>query len=198
MTVFRDLSQHILDIAENSVAAEADVLHIDIAELPEADRLSIVVRDDGRGMTPDVVARVTDPWVTTRTTRKVGLGIPFLKQTAEMCGGEFEITSNPRGMHAPAGGTTTRAVFQLSHIDRPPLGDVIGTLLCVVVGNPQLDVVYHHRVGDEAFEFDTREIREILGDDVPLSDPEVLAFIRGTLTEGLAAIGGEAAPEPVV
>lgn len=196
MTVFRDLSQHILDIAENSVTADASVLHIDIAEDPDTDRLSIVVRDDGRGMAPDIVARVTDPWVTTRTTRKVGLGIPFLKQTAEMCGGDFEITSNPRGSQGASPGTTTRAAFQLSHIDRPPLGDVIGTLLCIIVGNPQLDVVYHHRVGDGDFEFDTREIREILGDDVPLSDPEVLAFIRGALIEGLAAIGGEAAPEP--
>lgn len=194
MTVFRDLSQHILDIAENSVAAEADLLHIDISEDLEADRLSIAIRDNGRGMTPDVVARVTDPWVTTRTTRKVGLGIPFLKQTAEMCGGSFEITSKPRDPKIPDQGTVTRAAFQLSHIDRPPLGDVIGTLLCIIVGNPQLNVVYHHRVGDSEFEFDTREIREILGDDVPLSDPEVLGFIRGALAEGLAAIGGEAAP----
>jgi hypothetical protein len=194
MTVFRDLSQHILDIAENSVAAEADLLHIDISEDLEADRLSIVIRDNGRGMTPDVVARVTDPWVTTRTTRKVGLGIPFLKQTAEMCGGSFEIASKLRDPKISDQGTITRAAFQLSHIDRPPLGDVIGTLLCIIVGNPQLNVVYHHRVGNGEFEFDTREIREILGDDVPFSDPEVLGFIRGALAEGLAAIGGEAAP----
>lgn len=194
MTVFRDLSQHILDIAENSVTADAGLLHIDIEEDPTADRLCIVVRDDGRGMTSETVARVTDPWVTTRTTRKVGLGIPFLKQTAEMCGGDFEITSRPMGAYGSDHGTTTRATFRLSHIDRPPLGDVIGTLLCIVVGSPQLDVVYCHRVGENVFEFDTREIREILGDDVPLSDPEVLAFIRGTLTEGLATIGGEAAP----
>jgi hypothetical protein len=145
-------------------------------------------------MTPEVVARVTDPWVTTRTTRKVGLGIPFLKQTAEMCGGTFEITSKAREPQTVGQGTVTRAVFQLSHIDRPPLGDVIGTLLCIIVGNPQLNVIYRHRVGDAEFEFDTREIREILGDEVPLSEPEVLAFIRGTLAEGLAAIGGEAAP----
>jgi hypothetical protein len=145
-------------------------------------------------MTPDIVARVTDPWVTTRTTRKVGLGIPFLKQTTEMCGGTFEITSKPKGSENGEQGTRTRATFQLSHIDRPPLGDVIGTLLCIIVGNPSLNVIYHHCVDNEAFEFDTREIREILGNDVPLSDPEVLAFIRGALTEGLASIGGEAAP----
>ena len=95
MTVFRDLSQHILDIAENSVTAGATLLNIDIAENFVEDTLSITVRDNGRGMDLEMLLRVTDPWVTTRTTRTVGLGIPFLKQTAEMCGGSFDITSSP-------------------------------------------------------------------------------------------------------
>jgi len=188
MTIFRDLSQHILDIAENSITAGAALLHLTICEDSETDELSIVIRDDGRGMNAEMVNQVTDPWVTTRKTRKVGLGIPFLKQAAEMCGGDFKITS------VVGEGTTTRATFQLSHIDRPPLGDLVGTLLCIVVGSPQLDVVYEHRVDAGDFVFDTREIREVLGDEVPLSDPEVLAFVRGALTEGLATIGGEAAP----
>ncbi|MGC9521362.1 MAG: ATP-binding protein [Anaerolineae bacterium] len=188
MTVFRDLSQHILDIAENSVTAGATLLYIDIVEEPTADRLTISVRDNGRGMETEMLLRVTDPWVTSRTTRKVGLGIPFLKQTAEMCGGAFEITSQP------GQGTETRATFEYDHVDRPPLGDLVGTLLCIVVGNPQLDVVYHHRVEDQAFVFDTREIREVLGPEVPLSDPEVLRYVRGALIEGLLSIGGEAAP----
>ncbi len=189
MTVFRDLSQHILDIAENSVTAGATLLHIDILEDPTTDTLTITVRDNGRGMEPEMLLRITDPWVTTRTTRKVGLGIPFFKQTAEMCGGDFEITSQRDQ------GTKTRATFQRDHVDRPPLGDLMGTLLCIMVGNPQLDVVYQHRVGDKVFVFDTREIREVLGPEIPLSDPEVLGYIRGALTEGLLSIGGEAAPE---
>lgn len=187
MTVFRDLSQHVLDIAENGVTAGATLLNVDVEEDTVEDRLALIVRDNGRGMDPEMVASVTDPWVTTRTTRKVGLGIPFLKQTAEMCEGAFEITSTP------GQGTTTRAVLQLSHIDRPPLGDLAGTLLCIIVGNPGVDLVYHHRVDEETFVFDTREIREILGEDVPLSDPEVLAFIRGALTEGVTTLGSEAA-----
>jgi len=187
MTIFRDLSQHILDIAENSITAGAALLHLTIEEDSGIDGLSIVIRDDGRGMSTEMVAQVTDPWVTTRSTRKVGLGIPFLKQVAEMCGGEFGIVS------AEGEGTTTRATFQLSHIDRPPLGDLTGTLLCIVVGSPGLDVVYHHHTGEGDYDIDTRDIREVLGDDVPLSDPEVLAFIRGALTEGLMAIGSEAA-----
>ncbi len=188
MTVFRDLSQHILDIAENSVTANATLVHIDIDESPVDDRLTIAVRDNGRGMDADMLRRIADPWVTTRTTRKVGLGIPFLKQTAEMCGGSFAIAS------ALGQGTTTQAAFQLGHIDRPPLGDLIGTLLCVIVGNPQVDLVYRHRVADREFALDTREFREILGPEVPLSDPEILAFVRNTITEGLTSIGSEASP----
>ncbi|MCU0519213.1 MAG: ATP-binding protein [Anaerolineae bacterium] len=188
MTVFRDLSQHILDIAENSVTASATLLHIDIDENPVDDQLSIAIGDDGRGMDADMLRHIADPWVTTRTTRKVGLGIPFLKQTAEMCGGTFEITS------ALGQGTTTRATLQLSHIDRPPLGDLNGTLLCIIVGNPMIDLVYQHKVADRTFVLDTREFREILGPEVSLSDPEVFAFVRGTIGEGLASIGSEALP----
>jgi hypothetical protein len=188
MTVFRDLSQHILDIAENSVTAEATLLHIDIDENPLDDQLSIVIRDNGRGMDAEMLQRITDPWITTRTTRKVGLGIPFLKQTAEMCGGDFEISS------ILGEGTMTRATLQLDHIDRPPLGDLSGTLMCIIVGNPQTDLVYHHQVAGRPFVLDTREFREILGPDVPLSDPEILTFVRSTIGEGLVSIGSEAAP----
>ncbi len=185
MTVFRDLSQHILDIVENGAKAGATLLHIDIEEDFEENRLSITVRDNGQGMDPEMLRRVTDPWVTTRTTRKVGLGIPFLKQTAEMCGGYFEIESRL------GEGTETRAVFQHDHIDRPPLGDLIGTLMCIIVGYPDIDLVYRHRVDGQEFTLDTREVREILGDDIPFSDPDVLAYLRGTLREELKVLGGE-------
>jgi hypothetical protein len=186
MTVFRDLSQHLMDIAENSSAAGATLLNINIEEDPATNRLVVEVRDNGRGMDPEMLLRVTDPWVTTRTTRKVGLGIPFLKQAAEMCGGTFEITSL-RGE-----GTVTRAAFERDHIDRPPLGDLAGTLLCIIVGNAALDVRYRHCVGAEEAVFDTRELREVLGPEVPLHDPEILGFIRGTLAESLAILGSEA------
>lgn len=187
MTVFRDLSQHLMDIAENSITAGATLLHVNIEEDPATNRLSMEIRDNGRGMDAQMLRRVTDPWVTTRTTRKVGLGIPFLKQTAEMCGGDFEITS------VLGEGTTTRAAFERDHIDRPPLGDFAGTLLCIIIGNQAIDVRYCHRVGAEEFVFDTRELRELLGPEVPLYDPEILGFIRGTLKEGLSTLESEAA-----
>jgi hypothetical protein len=157
-------------------------LNIDIQEHSDDDRLTITVNDNGHGMDSETLKRVVDPWFTTRTTRNVGLGIPFFKQTAEMCGGDFDINSEL------GRGTTTRATFQHSHIDRPPLGDLIGTLLCLIVGYPNADLNYHHRVNDREFSLATREIREVLGDEVPISDPDVLAFLRGTLEEGLASL----------
>lgn len=180
MTVFRDLSQHILDIAENGIQAGATVLHITITEAlsPEQDAITIAIQDNGRGMDAPTLARVTDPWFTSRTTRKVGLGIPFFKQTAEMCDGHFEISS------LVGEGTLTQAAFRHSHIDRPPLGDVASSILCLIVGFPGGDVVYRHTVDGRTFELDTREVREILGEDIPFSDPEVLAFLRQTLEEG--------------
>lgn len=184
MTVFRDLSQHILDIAENGVNAGATKLHIDIKQDSEADRLTIAIRDNGHGMDQAMVKQVTDPWVTTRTTRKVGLGIPFLKQTAEMCEGEFNIESTL------GQGTLTSASFRYSHIDRPPLGDLLGTLLCIIVGYPTTNLVYTHRVDGQTFTFDTSELREILGEDIPLSDPDVLSYVRSILDEGIREVSG--------
>ena len=190
MTIFRDLSQHILDIAENGVKAGATLLHLTIEEDFVADTLHIVVQDNGGGMDAETLAKVIDPWFTTRTTRKVGLGIPFFKQAAEMCTGTFNITSEP-GV-----GTITEATFQHSHIDRPPLGDLAGTLLCMIVGFSGVNMVYQHRVDDRAgternFSLDTREIRAILGDDIPFSDPDVLAFLNESLHEGWTSLQGE-------
>ncbi len=185
MTIFRDLSQHILDIAENGVKAGATLVHVTIEEDTVADTLRIVVQDNGSGMDSETLTKVEDPWFTTRTTRNVGLGIPFFKQAAEMCGGSFAITSEP-GV-----GTTTEATFRRSHIDRPPLGDLAGTLLGMIVGFTGVDVIYHHRVDDREFTLDTREIRAILGDDIPFSDPEVLAFLHKSLHEGITALQGE-------
>lgn len=191
MTIFRELSQHLLDIFENGAKAGASLITLNIEEDLVADRLVLELRDNGSGMSADMVRRIADPWVTTRTTRKVGLGIPFLKQAAEMCGGEFCIESE-LGV-----GTRTWASFQHSHIDRPPLGDLAGTVLCMVVGFPTLDVLYQHTVHNtngatRDFELDTRGMREVLG-DVDLSDPEVLGFLREMLQEGHAHLYGEGA-----
>jgi hypothetical protein len=177
----RELSLHLLDIAENGVSAGAQNITITIVEDLRADRLELAVEDDGRGMDAAMVEQVTNPFITTRTTRKVGLGIPLLKLAAEMCEGGLTVESTP-GV-----GTTVNVDFQHSHIDRMPLGDVAGTLLSLLVGWPQVHWVLRYRVDDEEFVFDDAPIKEELG-ELPLSHPEVLAFLRGMLCEGIAAV----------
>ena len=178
----RELSMHILDIAQNSIAAGAKLVRIDVVEDSVADTMTITVADDGRGMDADTAQRVRDPFVTSRTTREVGLGVPLFAAAAERCGGGLEIASTP------GEGTTVRAVFGLSHIDRAPLGDMAGTLMALSVCNPDVDFVYNRVQGDESFHFDTREVRAELG-GVPLNDPEVAAFIRDYVEQGDRGLG---------
>ncbi len=174
--MLRELALHILDLVENSIAAGATRVTIEVIEDAPADRLTIRVADNGRGMDADLAARVADPFVTTRTTRRVGLGLPFLKQAAELCNGALIIDS------AQGVGTTVTAVFQNSHIDRMPMGDLPGTILTLVVGNPQVDFVYRHVVDDKTFEFDTRPIKQELG-EVALSEPKVIKYLKDALKE---------------
>jgi len=178
----RELSMHILDIAQNSIAAGARLVQIDVVEDVANDMMTISVTDDGRGMSEEVVQRVGDPFVTSRTTRRVGLGIPLLAAAAERCGGGVEIVSKQNV------GSKVTAQFQLSHIDRAPLGNMAETLLVLVACNPDLDFVYNHVRGDSSFHFDTREIRSELG-SIPLSHPEVVAFIRDFVAEGERTMG---------
>ena len=177
----RELSLHLLDIAENGVSAGAQNITITIVEDLRTDQLKLAVEDDGRGMDAAMVEQVTNPFITTRTTRKVGLGIPLLKLAAEMCDGGLTVESTP-GV-----GTTVNVDFQRSHIDRMPLGDVVGTMLALLVGWPQVHWVLRYRVDDEEYVFDDAPIKEVLG-DLPLSDPEVLKFLRGALREGIADV----------
>jgi anti-sigma regulatory factor (Ser/Thr protein kinase) len=177
----REISLHLLDIAENGVSAGAQNITITIAEDLRTDRLQLAVEDDGHGMDAAMVEQVTNPFITTRTTRKVGLGIPLLKLAAEMCEGSLEVESTPNV------GTTVNVDFQRSHIDRMPLGDMAGTMLSLLIGWPQVHWVLRYRVDDEEFVFDDAPIKEELG-DLPLSDPEVIGFLRGALREGIADV----------
>ncbi|MBO5461558.1 MAG: sensor histidine kinase, partial [Ruminococcus sp.] len=136
------------------------------------DTLTVIIRDNGCGMTKEQVEKVQDPFFTTRTTRKVGLGVPFFKMAAESTGGSFSIISEP------GRGTEVEAVFGLSHIDRMPLGDISSTIHTLVVFNEHIDFVYKYRYDDDEFTMDTREFREILGDDVSFAELEVSRFIK--------------------
>ena len=172
---------NILDVAQNSVAAGASLVEITVEERPREDLLRIVIADNGRGMTPDQVRRVTDPFYTTRTTRKVGLGIPFFKMAAELSGGGLVIESRP------GEGTRVEATFGLGSIDRMPLGNINEPVAALIQGSPQLDFLYTRRLEDREMVLDTREFREVLG-EIPLDAPEVARFIREYLEEHTAAL----------
>jgi len=174
----KDLSLHILDIAQNSISAGAANISIRIDENVAKDTFSIEIEDDGCGMDEQTVQKVTDPYFTSRTTRKVGLGLPLFKQNAEMSGGSFIIESQP------GKGTIVRAVFGHSHFDRPPLGDIAGVVMILVGSNPQLDFIYLHKTGKGEYEFDTRQIKEIL-EDMPLNNPAVIRQLKEMIIENL-------------
>ncbi len=177
---------HLLDIAENSVAAGARNIEITVEEDTRADRLRMMVVDDGKGMDEEMVARVTDPFVTSRTTRKVGLGIPLLKAAAEACNGFLRINS------ALGQGTQVATEFQLSHIDRMPLGDLAGTFLTLLVSFPRIHWSFNYRVDAAEFNFDDQVIKQELL-DLPLTEPSILAFVRSALTDGIAGVRRPAA-----
>lgn len=174
----RELSLHLLDIAENSVAAEAKNIQIFVGEDEKSDLLQMSVKDDGRGMDAETAASVIDPFVTSRTTRKVGLGIPLLKEAAELCRGSLTIESQ-EGV-----GTLLDVKFQRSHIDRMPLGDLPTTILNLVVTNPAIHWVFTYHFNQREFVFDDAPIKETL-DGVALTEPPVLSYLRETLVTGV-------------
>ncbi len=173
----KELSLNILDITENSVKAGASLTQILIDETDEI--LRITISDDGCGMNEDTVQSVIDPFYTTRTTRKVGLGIPLLKLAAEQTDGTLKINSSTdKDNH----GTTVEAVFNKEHIDFTPLGDVTSTVVTLIQGHPDTDFRFEHRINGKVVSLDTRELRAVL-DGVPLNTYEVIKWIEAALTE---------------
>lgn len=171
----KELALHLLDIAQNSVTAGATELLLSLVEHQGA--LTMSVADNGKGMTPEFLANVLDPFTTTRTTRKVGLGLPLLRLAAEQTGGSLRVES------APGVGTTTAALFHTGHIDCPPLGDVAGALALFLQGAPEtMETRFLHETDHGSFELDTREVRALL-DGVPLSEPEVALWLRDYIAE---------------
>ncbi len=185
----RELSLNIMDVAQNSVTAKASLITIEVFESDRDDYLDIYVKDNGCGMTKEQVESVIDPFFTTRTTRKVGLGVPLFKMAAEQTGGSFSINS------VVGEGTTLYAHFFKSSVDMTPLGDINSTVKILIQCNPTLDFVFTHRTDIGEFTLDTRELREILGADVPLDTLDVLEWIDGYLSEQSNIIYGGAKDE---
>lgn len=179
----RELSLHILDIAQNSLTAGARLIEIDVTADRSGDMLEIVIRDDGCGMDAEFLKKVTDPFTTTRTTRKVGLGVSLFCQAAELSGGEFSIESR-EGV-----GTCVKATFRLDHIDRMPLGDLAGTLAALIGGSPKTEFRLSFAFDGKRFCLDTREIWETLR-GVPIDLYEVLAYLRDYINENITYLTG--------
>ncbi len=181
----RELSLNVMDVAQNSVRAEAALVRITVEESDKKDLLSIVIEDNGKGMTEEQVAQVTDPFFTTRTTRKVGLGVPLFKMSAEQTGGSFEIESEV------GKGTKTSARYVKSHVDMTPLGDINSTVEILIRCNPDIDFVFIRSTDSGSLTLDTRELREVL-EGVPLDTPDVLEWIHSYLEEQTQLLYGGA------
>lgn len=176
----KELSLNILDVAENSVKAGASLTQILLTE--QGNELKLEIVDDGCGMSEDIVRSVIDPFYTTRTTRKVGMGIPLLKLACEQTGGELSISSVTQEANPAEHGTHVTATFYTDHIDFTPLGDVSASVLTLIQGHPDTDFLFRHQLADKVVELDTRELREVL-EDVPLNSYDVMRWIGGYLQE---------------
>ncbi len=175
----KELSLNILDIAQNSIKAEAE--HVEITLDQRGDWLTIMIADDGKGMSPEFAAEAANPFTTTRTTRKVGMGLPLFKLAAEQTGGTFSLSSHQAAHEGGTHGTTVTATFNTAHVDCEPLGDVAETILTLIQGNPDLSLTYLYKTQSGEVCLSTDEMREILGDEVPLNSPEVLDWARAFL-----------------
>ena len=179
----RDISLHILDIVQNSISAQGTYIEIYIDEDIEGDTLTLAIIDNGVGMDAKRIEEVTDPFYTTRTTRKVGFGLALLKASAQRSGGYMDIESKV------GQGTKVKTVFKISHIDRPPLGSLDETLVTLIACNPDIDFFYRHRANKGEFTFDTRDIKKRI-EGISIAEPDVLAFIGEYLRDGIQNING--------
>ena len=181
----KDLSLNMLDIAENSVKAGASLTELEVIE--NHNKLIFRVTDNGCGMTQEILKGVSDPFYTTRTTRKVGMGLPLLRLAAEMTGGRMDIVSKHISEYPNDHGTTVTAEFITDHIDCPPVGDMAATVTTLIQGHPDTDFIFRHSLNGTEVQLDTRELREVLG-DVSLAEFEVLQWISGFMTEQYGSV----------
>jgi anti-sigma regulatory factor (Ser/Thr protein kinase) len=176
-----ELSSHILDIAENSIRAGAKTIEIIIEENTRDNLLTIEINDDGKGMSKEEIQKALDPFYTTKTVRRVGLGIPLLNDAAQRAGG-FMVIQSQIGM-----GTRLKATFQLNHIDRQPMGNIASTIIALIAGNSSIDFIIKYMHNDRQFFLDTREIRKEIG-DLPINHAEILKYLRNVIRDGIGEL----------
>lgn len=180
----KELSEHILDIMHNSLSANSTAITLTITENREKDLYHVAIADNGKGIPPETLKRVTDPYTTSRTTRKVGMGLPLFKMTAEQTGGTLTIESEV------GKGTTVFVTMSHKNIDRPALGDIEGTLVLLASSFPNCHFIYRHITEKNIFVFDTEEIKKEL-DGISIASPQVIRFLKDMITENLEEIGAE-------
>jgi len=176
-----DLSMHILDIIQNSLSAGASRIEIQVWEDVEHNLLTITIQDNGRGMTPEQVERVTDPFFTSRTTRRVGMGLPLYRQSAEQSGGTLRIESEV-GV-----GTTVTATFVYDHLDRPPVGDLANAVVLMMSANPDHWFKFVYRYNQQSYSIDTQEINDSL-EGFPMNNVQVMKMIDQMIRENMILI----------
>ena len=172
-----------MDVAQNSITAGASLITIRVEEDRQKGEMVISIEDNGKGMSEEQVRQVIDPFYTTRTTRKVGLGVPLFKMEAEMTGGSFEIESDLNQ------GTKVTATFITTHLDMLPLGDINATVWLLITCTPDLDFIFYRRIGHLDFTLNTKELKDILG-EIPLNAPDVSQWLKDYLTEQTALLHG--------
>ena len=174
----KDISMHIMDILQNSIRAQADRVELNVTEDHAADTLTLEFIDNGTGMSKETLEKVLNPFFTTRTTRKVGLGLSLLKQNAEQTGGSLDIQSEL------GKGTVVKAVFGLSHWDRQPMGDLPGTLILTVSAHPEIRFIFRYKSETIDFVFDTDEVNEVL-EGASLQDPSIIQDLKELVSANL-------------
>lgn len=175
----KDLSMHIMDILQNSIRAEAKDITLEVIENEEDDALVLRFIDNGCGMDSEMVQKVVNPFFTTRTTRKVGLGLPLLKQNTEQTGGSLDIQSE-KGK-----GTTVTAVFGLTHLDRPPMGDLAGAVVLTASASSDIHFVFHYKTDRTEYVFDTDEVKQAL-DGMSIQQPQIVQYLIEMVRENIA------------
>ena len=179
--MMKDFAMHIMDIVQNSISAAATEITVSITESSKEDKLKLIITDNGKGIPEDMLQNITDPYVTSRTTRKVGLGLSLLNQHAISTGGDLKIISKV-GI-----GTQIFADFGLLHYDRQPLGDIAGTIVLLAAANPKIKFVYEHSTSKGSYRFDTDEVNEML-DGMSISEATVIRFLKEMIEENLKEI----------
>ena len=177
----KELAMHVYDLMENSTAANSTEVKLTIRDSLKDNIYAFTIEDNGKGMTPEFMAKVTDPYTTSRTTRKVGLGLPLIKMNTENCGGGMKLQSEV------GKGTRLDFWFQHNHWDRPPMGDLAGTIVMLCAAHEDIHIIYKHITDEDEFVFDTNEIKEAL-DGMSMNDVKVMGWLKDMVQENLEAI----------